>query len=595
VKRKERLAAAIATVALLGTLPSVVSVLSLVSLGGCSSNGGVDDGGLHQLDDGHIASGCLLDSDCDTGQKCLVAKCDKLTNTCNNQPKSCPTPSACNDSVCDPTSGMCGEQPAHDHDSCATLLGAPGTCQSGTCLPVPSCFDSQNSFQFLACVRSSLGGADSFSNDPIWVGNGATNAVDHYGGCATNETAPEVAYQFTNTSAVDVDVTVQLTVAPVLSTDDGGVADQGVPPPSSGVDLDLIVLEGSACSSSAVCANPKLPQGGFAGITSGTGNERVTFRAIAQQHYFIVVDGRNGATADFHVEIESCGACSVQLSNSLHCNQTQPIPGNTASGKATLGPYTCANGTFTGTGNEQSFRFTSEAPLTQRIEATVSSASAPVTLAVLPESSTLACDATQCLGGATATGSAPNLSASVSFSAEPAGMGHDRYWIVVDAPATSDTTFGLQLDCLPYCTKTDTLDCTNRTRFGTMGSSTNSIVPAWGPVGAACGGLTHLTGSEYVYLFAKPPTTTLAQVRFTLAAASPGKHLGLLLLDAGMANPASCDPRLTCATSTPVAVAATPTTLASTGTTDAHYYWVVVDGVDGDQSNFALSIDSGCN
>jgi hypothetical protein len=309
----------------------------------------------------------------------------------------------------------------------------------------------------------------------------------------------------------------------------------------------------------------------------------------------------------------------------LSCNMSMSMGGNTASGSNVLGSYTCANpggsGTtmLAGAGKEQVFFYESAAPVVQKVKATVTGASADVTLAAIPMGSTNECNPAACVAGAASTGSAPNIGASITFGAavnDP--FSPNRYFVVVDSQmAGNETAYGLQFSCFPYCGSDSTMACTAGTASanGNNANGQGHAVSAWGPAAAPCGGLSTLTGTEYVYLFTKP-TTTSPKLRFTLASATPGKHLGLIVLDAGATSGAACDPSGACASTTAVAVPGDATTLPSTGTyvadgpssasaTDAktavldlpvtglaHYYWVIVDGVNGDAADFAVTVSN---
>jgi hypothetical protein len=580
---------------------------------GCGNTANDPDGG-HELGDGHVQTGCNIDADCDDGNACHTGKCNIVTHVCSFDDKQCTPADSCSTATCDPSDGTCKSTPANDNGSCTTTSGAAGTCMTGFCMQIPSCFDSVNSFLSLSCATG-FSGADDNDNDPFNVGSGATHAVNDYGNCATGETAPEVAYPFSNTTASDQLVTVHLELQN-LGAVDAGTPDGGTP---AETDLDLIILEGTQCNGQVACVNPARAGGGFQGITANTANETVTFTAKANTSYFIVVDGKGSAS--YHIEIQACGACQPTPTNTLSCNQSMSVNGDTSQGTSALASYTCGGNTLPGAGSEQIFFFTPVGSVAQQVRTTVTNPSSAVTLAAIGQNSSLQCDAAMsCLAGANApagTSTSITFSADRGFSATP-----NHYFVVVDAPMSgTNATYGLQFDCLPSCSHSGDLDCSsNKTVSGNNGSASASSVSAWGPTGMACGGMTNLSGPEYVYLFAKPATTSKPTYRFTLAATSDNKHLGLVILDAGDANPTSCDPATTCAMTTPVTVTATATTLASTGTyvsagpmssdggTDgktavvdlqsttaaAHYYWVVVDGVTGDVSDFALSIDSGC-
>jgi hypothetical protein len=573
---------------------------------GCGGDGSPPVGGGGELPDGHIQAGCQVDTDCDDGNKCHVNQC--LGQVCNVAPKPCPAPDACNVGMCDPADGTCGTISANEGGACTTAQSLAGFCLSGFCQPLPTCYDPNNNFNSLTCGSTPT----DDSTDPINSFATPTMALDTYA-CATLETGPEVAYSFA--PPVDGDVTISLTAKEPAGVDLGPV-DLAVASP----DLDLIILDGG-CNSKAACMNPMLPGGGYAGITAGTGNEKVTFHAQLGHTYYVVIDGKNGAMGDYHLSVDSCGACNATTAATIACNQSMPLAGNTAKGQSKLSAYSCANGTMTQMvnlpGNEQTFHFTTSAPVNVTATAKVTGASSPVSLLALPSTSG-ACDPTMCAGSTTTT----NGAASLSFSAMPDFNNNIDYWVVIDTPSTTDATYGLALSCAPYCSNYfgDSVDCTTKSVSGSNDQygSTNDV-SAWGPSTGACGGMTNLSGPEYVYLFHKTPTTNLPKYRFTLAATT-AKHLGLVILDAGTTNPASCNPTITCGSTAPVTVAASGTTLASTGTyvsagpgtTDGgtagktavvdlttgtlldHYYWVIVDGVTGDASSYTLSIDSGC-
>jgi hypothetical protein len=584
--------------------------LGALALVGCGShpimNGAQDLAPSHPVDDGHVQTGCFMDSDCDDGMKCHTFSCNLNTHMCNYQDKSCQGGDPCNNSACDPGSGQCVNTAANDGAPCTASTGDPGTCAAGNCTPTPNCY-GVNQFLTIYCDSGSLRYDDN-TNDPS-VSFDTTNVLSTYA-CATNESASEVAYQFSAPTTGPVTVRLKVTPDPA-SPDMAGTPD---------ADLDLIILDGS-CTAAAACANPTLPGGGYQGITAGTGTETVTFNANSGTTYYIVVDGKNGATANYHLEIESCGVCSPTPSTRIGCGMSIPS-GDTTKGMSALSSYMCTSGATTQNlslpGNEQAFEFATVAPVSENVTATVTGASGPVTLLALPVDFNGQCDATSCVGSQASTAG----SASLTFSATPSdSITPAYYWLVVDtSTAGANATFGLSLDCAPYCSQNDNLDCTTKTSSNNN-SAGISAVSNWGPGGAPCNGAVNLSGPEYVYLFSKPATTGIPTYRFTLASITSGKHLGLVILDAGATLPTTCDPSLACASATPQTVAATATTLASTGTivaagpgtTDggtmgetavvdlassglaAHYYWVVVDGVGGDVGDFALSIDSGCN
>lgn len=590
-----------------------LTVFAFAFLAGCGAAAVAptnDMGGAVSLD-GHLQAGCDVDSDCDDGNKCHVPKCQ--ARVCYQGMVDCSSGGdACNAPMCDPKDGSCGTQPLADGTACNDSAGAAGSCSAGSCVPVPSCYDAMNSSATLNC-------GDAPTDDTTDASNATTtptNLIDKYA-CATDETGPEAAYKMN--AAADGDVTVTLSAKAVPT--DGGVASGDMKPGEP--DLDLIILDG-ACTGQAACMNPMLPGGGYAGITAGTGKEKVTFHAQAGHSYYVVVDGKAGAIGQYHLSVDGCGACMATAQTTLACNASMPLAGDTSMGKSLLSSYTCGSSTVNAPGNEQAFLFKTSAPVTVHATAQVVNATQPVTLLALPTNAG-ACDPTSCIGSAATTGSAGALTAKLSFAADPDPAGGTaRYWVVVDTPAAADSSYGLELACAPYCSNVngDTLDCSTRSapsgaNNGAAGSTRD--VSAWGPAGKACGGMTNLTGAEYVYLFHKQATTNLPVYRLTLAALG-AKHLALVVLDAGASAPTDCLPQKPCANTAPVTIAASATTLASTGTyvsagpgtsdgggtgktavldlttgtTAERYYWVIVDGVNGDRSDFALSIDSGC-
>jgi hypothetical protein len=576
----------------------------------CSNGGiGVPDMNSHPLPDGHL-SGCSSDNDCNDGNKCHTYHCNIATQTCANQDVACSASDACHVGACDPTNG-CSQMPGNDNATCTDpTTGAIGKCANGACVPPPTCDNSMNSLLSLAC---GIGNTDDNINDVSASFGSATNVISTYA-CATNETGAEMAYPFT----FDVGglVTVTLTITGVSGADGGtdGGTDAGAPsdlgapgdlgtPPPADADLDLIILDG-ACTSTAACMNPKLPGGaGYQGITAGTGRESVTFTAAANHPYFIVVDGHNGAVANYHIEVVACGKCQPTPTTTLGCNMSTPLSGDTSKGMNALSTYMCTNNgtasTVTSLGNEQAFLFTSVAPVTQPIRATVSGASGPVNLMALPEDFDGQCDPTSCM----ASNAITSGSGSIQFSAT---SGATPYWVVVDTPtAGAQATFGLQLDCLPFCTNdsfADTIDCTTRavssTNDPTLSDATNDIT-AWGPnpVSAPCGGLTNLTGPERVYLFTTPAVADATpQYTFTLGSTDAAHlPLSLLILKAGSMSTtmATCDPALACAntTGTYTTSGTTPATVTlSLDAAGVSYYYVVIDAPNGNIGGFALNV-----
>ncbi|HZS40124.1 MAG TPA: hypothetical protein VFF06_25010 [Polyangia bacterium] len=565
--------------------------------GGNGLNGPEDMLPSHPLDDGHL-SGCSADDDCNDGNKCHTYHCNIVTHACANTDVQCSSTDPCNTSACDPSSGTCALMGANDGATCTDpTSGSDGTCLAGTCKPLPNCDNSQNTFLSLQCSNDSLRYDDN-NNDPNGGFFDATNQTSDYS-CAKGETSGEVGYPFFTTVGGPVTVTLHVTNPNDPASPDMAGADP---------DLDLIILDG-ACTEKAACMNPAIAGGGFQGITAGTGTETVTFTAAANHNYFIVVDGKAGAVADYHVEVVACGNCQPKPSTTLACGMSVAVSGDTSTGMSTLSSYMCTDSagtmsTVMAPGNEQVFMFNTVAPQVQNVKATVTAASGPFDIFALPNDLNGQCDPTACVGS-TVVATASNGTGSLTFAADPGFSASSSYWVVVDTPtAGANATFGLQFDCLPYCTNdsfTDVLTCdspTTRQVSGNNGNtgSTNQNT-AWGPnpTTAPCSGLSNLDGPEYVYLF-NTPAITNPSAQYTVSLASTdATHppLSLIILKAGSTAPTSCDPQLACANTTGTYTTNGTTPANVTLTADGagtNYYYIAVDGPSTSVGGFALNI-----
>jgi hypothetical protein len=472
------------------------------------------------------------------------------------------------------------------------MMGMPGTCMAGTCNAVPSCYNTAGGFgSSLQCDAGSLSWAQDTNNPAGSTFNPPTNKIGAYA-CAPMETAPDIAYKFTTPSTGDQDITVSLKPVAPQFVDGGMVVDK---------DLDLIILD-SACTATAPCMNPMLPGGGYQGITAGTANERVRFHATAGKTYYIVVDGKDPTqVTNYRVEIEACGACQPTTDTRLSCNMTMPINGDTSKGSAQLSTYMCGTPATSVSlpGKEQTFFFTTQAPVAENVTATVSGSTTPVTLLALPVNSNGACDPTMCLAS-----SASSTSATLTFSAAPDFGDSKHYWVVVDTPSTTDATYAMSFSCAPYCAANASLDCSSpSTRSvtgnnGGMGSS--SLTSQWGP-GAGCSGRADLTGPETGISFQTPAIAGTKTFHFELQSNTAGKDLTLVLLDGTKANK-SCAPNLDCAIATPSTnggsssgsyttdVANNKTAYVTLNSDGSHYYYAIVDGPNLSAADFVLTV-----
>src|SRR4051812_12378198 len=117
-----------------------IGLASLVWLFGCGGGSNNGDGG-HELDDGHVQSGCQTDPDCDDGLKGHTGKCNAASKTCQYTDVQCSAPDDCNSAACDPKDGTCVNTPANENQDCTSQQGLPGACMGGYCAPTPTCWD----------------------------------------------------------------------------------------------------------------------------------------------------------------------------------------------------------------------------------------------------------------------------------------------------------------------------------------------------------------------------------------------------------------------------------------------------------------------
>lgn len=580
---------------------AVLVVVSAAVVTGCGGDsGGIDGGG--QLPDGFITTTCTSVSDC-APNMCQTAKCNPVTKQCEYKEKTCTNDSECTMGMCDPSTGECTQQPGPDGTMCSTSGNnpAPGTCNAGTCAPVPNCY-SGNSFNSIYCDK----GASSVQLDDNTPGSfgGGSPVVSKYS-CAPNEAGPELAYELSRDSAVpEEDVTVSLRL---VDADGKTLADQTT------VDLDLIILEDS-CTETAVCMNA-----GTTGVTAGTSAERVTFHAAPGKKYYAVVDGKDmNQVHPFALEIEACGRCQPTDGTRLDCNTSMVVNTNTSSGAATITDYMCGpDGSKTAVaaaGKEVPFTFRTVDDAPRKVTATLTGAADGTKLLSIPQNFWGHCLAAECDQVATAAGG----SASITFTADPgssfSGPAFQRYFILVDAPTTADTAFGLQVSCAPYCLEADnSLACggnaadeVKKITSTTVGAP--SKVTAWGVGGAGCDGNTNLPGPEMGVLFA-PDIATAKTYQIELTSKTAGTSLTLAVLDAGTAAAATCDPTFACVANSVVSMPGTYSGTRTSSTLPAavtftaqpnHKYYIAVDSPTAGQAGAfdvratGISTGAGC-
>jgi hypothetical protein len=483
---------------------------------------------------------------------------------------------------------MCSQAPANDNTSCTDSTGEPGACKAGMCQPVPTCGTSSSYPLNLGCGTTPT----PHSNQPGTTD--VTSIIDSYP-CAPTEPGPEVAYTF-KTGSADQDVTVYLHPSTPMGTTAAPVDK----------DLDLIVLDGT-CTATSACMN-KTVNGATQGVTAGTGYEWVTFHATADHTYYLVVDSKDMTqVTTFSLEVAACGLCQPGPGSVVKCNTSMYV-GNTGNGTSVLGngmtKYQCPlndgsglSGSVSAPGPEQAFLLSAEAPVNEVVHLSVSNGSNPFKIVALPNAWSGECAPSSCTQMATSTGSPPNTTASLTMNVSP----NSKNWVVVDTDVSTATTFGLQYSCDPYCVPLKSIYCSS---FSTPGSTTaestgdSGSTSAWGPPGAACSGLTGLTGAENIYTVSGNGKTW----NLNLKSRSTNKNVSLIVLDQGQTTSGACSPLSACATTAPQSgadvtggyttdQAHTLGASVNLTTVSGHTYLIVIDGTD-DNVDFTLVMSS---
>jgi len=576
-----------------------LAFMSLAMLGALAACGNenvmpMPDGGT-TLPDGFLTTTCSTVDDC-SPTSWEIPKCNPVTKMCTYTPKVCSATGPCTVGMCDVTDdGACKQVPTAEGMACTTDSDEPGLCTAGTCSATPNC---AGSFAPIVYCDPSTSSAEQSSNAPTSFGGGAP-VVGSYA-CAPSEAGPEIAFDIRKETGVgDEDITVSLRL---VNADGTEVADQ------TSVDLDLIILE-DTCTAGAACMNPA-DGAAFKGVTAGTSAERVTFRAVDGKKYYAVVDGKDANQVhDFVVEVEACGRCQPTDANRLTCNMTMPVTINssTADGAAVINEYMCgATGsktTVAAAGKEVPFYFKTPNDAARNVTAKVTGATSEVKLLTMPMSFWGQCDPVECSSFTTSAAG----TATLTFPTDPGFSDFKRYWVIVDASTTTDTTFGLEFSCSKSCEAPYNLKCGvtgNETNFvlngTTVGRPTENTY--WGPGAgpAGCDGLSALAGPEAVVVF-KPTIAAGTQAYdLTLSSKMAGENLTLTVLDAGLTMTPACDPGSVCRANTPTVGAGFTGTRTTNGTTAAagvrftadkdHTYFIVVDSADTSGSTFDLKV-----
>jgi hypothetical protein len=428
--------------------------------------------------DGFLQMGCNIKADCDDSNNCTKDVCAP-DHTCKNDPIPCGMlDDECNDGTCNPANGMCEARPstAKEGKTCGAMTMMPGICKMGMCMPVPLC---EQSFTSLDCSSWSASNSDTTT--------GHMNVLDTYA-CATGETGPELAFPF----LVTTDRTVTISLA------------------NTTADLDLIVLDGNACTSMATCVASSLT----------TGADQVTFHAMANHDYVVVVDGKNGAVGDFDINV-SCASC--QPIQALACNQSYPGDTTAATATTVMSSYDCA---MMEPGPENSYTLAQSLDTSYRI--TARSLTQDLDLIVVLDDSGQ-CDPTWCKAESLNTGTADEVVSFIGYSSS-------TYAVIVDSKSTGGP-YVLEVQCPPSCyTSGNTISCT---QSDSMSSDdpvhSKDLVDTW-----SCPGGTGYTGNEVVFHFS-PAVNGMYTAELTGIVG--GQDLDLFILEGGFS---SCDPTGTC-------------------------------------------------
>jgi hypothetical protein len=495
----------------------LILVLALTVIGcGPPKSGGTDDLGDRTIDDSHISTACTSKLDCDDLDPCTDDTCQQ-DKTCKHKMVDCTTEDDdCNVGMCDSVTKACEKVPSNEGGAC--LQGTlPGGCESGVCVPVPQC-----------TVSFSSHGCSSFNLTRTATTSGLSN-VSAYA-CAPAETGPELAYPFRLTTERRVTLTLTNLTA----------------------DLDLIVLAGTFCTGNAACVAQSL--------NLGTSNESVTFTAMANTDYVIVIDGKAGAKGTFTLT-SKCGDCAG--APTLACNMTVSGDTSTSTNKNFNG-YICG-GMEAGPENVYQFLQTIETNVTMKLKGLTQD----LDLIVMGDSSGL-CDPTWCRYQSITTGT---VDENVSFPATAS----TKYWVAVDGNGATGGPYQLEVNCPASCKNTsNTLSCSAPSDIRRNDDPTRSrdMVDVYSCVN-------DLTGPEVAYYtYASTAGTYTVELTGTTA------DLDLIVLEGTFSV---CDPTTACLGTGGRTVGSGNETVTFTATA-GRYYWIVVDGRNGAVSNYTLKM-----
>ena len=319
----------------------------------CSDSSDNDCDGLSDCADSDCAThpSCVesvcndnLDNDGDTQKDCADADCAGKTcglngRTCSGTTCSCPggaTESACGDlqdNDCD------GSSDCSDSDCAAS----PACAVAGTC-------------DIDAMILCGLG------DQRTTVGQGS--GVNAYSCTASSETGPEFIYEFLATT--DVSVTLSLT----------GLAS----------DLDLMLLSdpGIAGCDAQQCLSS----------STTSGNESITFSPTPGDFYSIAVDGKDGASGDYSLNVDCTGGSTCVATYAVDCGFSESYTTTYSDASNNVTNYNCA--TYNESGPEYTYLFLPTQSGTATVNISMGWLGPDLDLFVLDFNAGV-CDPTQCI------------------------------------------------------------------------------------------------------------------------------------------------------------------------------------------------------
>jgi len=519
-----------------------LGVLVLVLSAGCGDSKQSDQPDLTMvtLPDGFLQTSCTAASDCDDNDPCTTDTCLANTRVCGHAPVSCSNvANDCNDGVCNRTTGACEAEAINENKACVDGNGNDGTCKIGTCVKNPTCVINQ----YLDCFSTtSVSGNTTFS----------VNALENYT-CGTGFVGNEQAYAFYPTSSGPTTVTLSGTNA----------------------DLDLLIVEGSSCSSTAACAGKA--------ITVGTGNETVTFPADRTKTYTFIVDSKSATASSAFTLAVGCPPvvkiCET-AGKTLACNQT--IIGDTSASpynQASITQCTGAAGITAGdVGPEDSWKLNVSDSTDFKIKLT--GMTQDLDLSALYSNNNTDCDGfCKSTVGTTTPGFSTGLGdETITFSA----FSGSTYFVLVDSRNATGGPYQMEVSCPPNCaSKTSYISCSTPAVSGLSDDATRTtnIIDSWG----TCA--TGTTGPETVYAFY---ASTAGSYTFDLTWSDPAADLDLIIVEGTSSG--SCDPTGACFAHPSVAVGTKRTITATlTGST---YYYIAVDTKNSVSTPYSLRLSS---